>query len=77
MRTRFLLYPGQSTVGVIFQFFFLQLIDNKKIKEFAFLDFEIMTKANAIKQPTFTQPQINNNIITRGNESQSNVNHQG
>lgn len=54
MRTRFLLYPGQSTVGVIFQFFFLQLIDNKKIKEFAFLDFEIMTKANAIKQPTFT-----------------------
>ena len=60
MRTRFLLYPGQGTVGVIFQFFFLQLIDNKKIKEFAFLDFEIMTKANAIKQPTFTQPQINN-----------------
>ena len=57
MRTRFLLYPGQGTVGVIFQFFFLQLIDNKKIKEFAFLDFEIMTKANAIKQPTFTQPQ--------------------
>ena len=61
MRTRFLLYPGQGTVGVIFQFFFLQLIDNKKIKEFAFLDFEIMSKANAIKQPTFTQPQINNN----------------
>ena len=44
MRTRFLLYPGQGTVGVIFQFFFLQLIDNKKIKEFAFLDFEIMKK---------------------------------